>query len=150
MPQRTELSQFLDELHDDVQARVPDGVDTDSAVVGAFTEYVAEELAEYGAVENLIPCLLDENTGKVKSLDLAGSDLGGCIPPSIVELSALEELLLHDNKLEGTLPDLSRMESLTLMDVSDNPDLFCDEKITNAVNNRKIALQKSSRLYGSI
>ncbi len=64
MPQKTELSQFLDELHDDVKSRIPEDADTDSAGVAAFTEYIAEELAEYGAVENLIPCLLDESTGK--------------------------------------------------------------------------------------
>jgi hypothetical protein len=86
---------------------------------------------------------VDDHTGKVKSLDLSGHNLQGHIPASIIALTALEELLLKDNKLEGTLPDLSMMKSLIMLDVSNNPGLTVDEKIVNAVNNRRIGRQKA-------
>ena len=62
---KTELSAFLQELHDDVLSRIPTEADlSGTAAEIAFTELVAEELAEYGAIDDIIPCLLDVKTAK--------------------------------------------------------------------------------------
>jgi hypothetical protein len=65
MPQQNELAEFLEALHDDVHAKVSlDESSSTEAHEAAFTELVAEELADYGAIDEIIPCLLDEKTSK--------------------------------------------------------------------------------------
>lgn len=61
----TPLLLFLSELHDEVTARLdPDDAESAGATELAFTELIAEELSEYGAVDGVIPCVFDEKTGK--------------------------------------------------------------------------------------
>jgi hypothetical protein len=117
------------------------GSSTDSAEVNIATEGW-EDIEDHRDPRRCKVIEVDEHTGKVKSLDLSGHNLRGCIPASIIALTALEELLLKDNKLEGTFPDLSVMKSLIVLDVSNNPGLVVDEKIVHAVENRRIGLQK--------
>jgi hypothetical protein len=85
---------------------------------------------------------VDRTSGKVILLDLANSNLAGEVPGSIVFLTVLQGLILSGNKIKGCLPDLSKMGSLLLLDVSDNPELLKVEKISRAVELRKSKLQK--------
>lgn len=59
------LAQFLSELHEEVQSRQT-GSDSDNELQSelTFTELIGEELAEYGAIESVVPCILDVKTGK--------------------------------------------------------------------------------------
>lgn len=65
MPQPTKLAAFLDELHDEVHARttIDEATSADSHEM-IFAELMAEELSEYGAIDEFIPCLIDKKTGK--------------------------------------------------------------------------------------
>jgi hypothetical protein len=65
MPQQTELAAFLDELHDEVHARsaLDEAASADMHEI-VFTELIAEELGEYGAIEELVPCLIEQKTPK--------------------------------------------------------------------------------------
>ena len=65
MQQPTELSAFLDELHDEVHARttIDEAASADSHEM-LFTELIAEELGDYGAIDELVPCLIEQKTTK--------------------------------------------------------------------------------------
>lgn len=65
MAQQTELATFLEELHDEVHARADTDASANSdAYENAFTEVIAEELSDYGAIDEIVPCLIDEKTTK--------------------------------------------------------------------------------------
>ncbi|KAL2460243.1 Leucine-rich repeat (LRR) family protein [Abeliophyllum distichum] len=77
------------------------------------------------------PCLPRENpwTGvtcsigqsiRIVSLNLTGSGLSGSLPKRISKLTALKHLWLGDNKLSGTIPDMSGMKALETLHLENN------------------------------
>ncbi len=62
---QADLASFLEELHDEVHARleIDDATDADSKAI-VFTELIAGELADYGAIEELVPCPIEQKTTK--------------------------------------------------------------------------------------
>ncbi|GFP84571.1 probable LRR receptor-like protein kinase at1g51890 [Phtheirospermum japonicum] len=52
---------------------------------------------------------------RIYSLNLTGFGISGPLPESLSNLTALKHLLLGDNKLSGTIPDLSALKSLEIL-----------------------------------
>ena len=61
--------------------------------------------------------------GRVSRLFLGDKGLTGVIPGSIESLTGLSELYLTRNDLEGSIPDLSSLESLTVLALGGNSKL---------------------------
>ncbi|XP_073287006.1 probable LRR receptor-like serine/threonine-protein kinase At1g67720 [Primulina huaijiensis] len=57
---------------------------------------------------------------RVISLNLTGFGLSGSLPASISNLTALRLLLLGDNSLSGSLPDLRALQSLEILHLENN------------------------------
>jgi hypothetical protein len=66
MPNQTDLATFLQELHEEVDARIHlrEETATQDTRETFFTELIGEELSEYGVADEIVPCLIDEKTGK--------------------------------------------------------------------------------------
>ena len=64
---------------------------------------------------------VDERTGRVVKLELAGKNLHESIPTSLARLSMLTHLDLSGNELGGTIPaELGSLTNLVHLDLSDN------------------------------
>jgi hypothetical protein len=55
------------------------------------------------AIETWEGVTVDGSTGRVISLDLKQNNLAGPLPSSITQLSELQRLYLHDNKITGNI-----------------------------------------------
>lgn len=64
-----------------------------------------------------VTCKSDQGRQIVTELDLSGKNLQGQMPSSINNLVNLEKLNISDNKLEGSLPELSNLMRLTSLDI---------------------------------
>ena len=57
---------------------------------------------------------------QLKQLWIAGAEITGQIPPEITNLSELEQFFAFENKLRGTIPDLSTLRNLERINLADN------------------------------
>jgi len=62
----------------------------------------------------------DEKLQHVESLILSNRGLNGSLPPNLNRLTELRTLSLEHNQLRGSMPALSGLRGLVLIDVSDN------------------------------
>ncbi|GLJ07397.1 hypothetical protein SUGI_0066070 [Cryptomeria japonica] len=62
----------------------------------------------------------DEDTPRVITVNLTSMGLTGNIPPSIANLTALQQLLLGNNNFLGSIPDLSTLKNLTTLQLQNN------------------------------
>ncbi|KAL8554506.1 hypothetical protein ACS0TY_002621 [Phlomoides rotata] len=61
-----------------------------------------------------------EDPSRIMSLNLTGFGLSGNLAASVSKLTALKHLWLGDNKLSGTIPDLSALRSLETLHLENN------------------------------
>ncbi|GLJ07386.1 hypothetical protein SUGI_0065780 [Cryptomeria japonica] len=62
----------------------------------------------------------EEDPPRVIIVDLTNKGLTGGIPPSIANLTALEQLLLGNNNFTGSIPDLSTLKNLKTLQLQNN------------------------------
>ncbi|KAG8368371.1 hypothetical protein BUALT_Bualt15G0038500 [Buddleja alternifolia] len=90
------------------------------------------------------------NSTRILSLNLTGFGLSGKLPSSISKLTALRQLLLGDNKLSGTIPDLSALKSLQNLHLENNQlEGSVPKSLAELPNLREVYLQ-NNKLNGSI
>ncbi|KAH9310805.1 hypothetical protein KI387_025840, partial [Taxus chinensis] len=61
-----------------------------------------------------------DNPPRVIVVNLTGLGLNGVLPPSIGNLTALTQLLLGNNNLRGSIPGLSSLKNLTILQLESN------------------------------
>lgn len=72
---------------------------------------------------NLLSDFVPESVGllrSLQSLNFANNLLEGTLPGSLKNLGSLTEIRMQNNKFVGTLPDLSTLQMLQFLDLSDN------------------------------
>ncbi|KAL0926554.1 hypothetical protein M5K25_002793 [Dendrobium thyrsiflorum] len=82
-----------------------------------------------------IPSTICTSLPLIRALRLGFNNLHGDLPADLLNCSHLEELNLTHSGIGGTIPDLSPLHTLRLLDLSNN--LFCGEfplSITNLTN----------------
>ncbi|PKA51172.1 putative leucine-rich repeat receptor-like protein kinase [Apostasia shenzhenica] len=97
---------------------------------------------------------IPESIGLVTSLEVLRLDknsLSGSVPPSIKNLTKLSELNLANNQLNGSIPDLTGLEVLNYLDLSNNSfDASQAPKWFSTLNSLTALVIESGGLYGKI
>ncbi|PNX95750.1 putative LRR receptor-like protein kinase [Trifolium pratense] len=77
-------------------------------------------LFDHNQLTGSIPSTLSSLVSTVEVVRLDNNQLSGTVPSSLNNLEILSEMYLSHNKLSGSLPDLTGMNKLTYVDMSDN------------------------------
>ena len=89
--------------------------------------------------------------GDVVALDLSFNDLSGILPSAFYDLSALEELYLGDNYLEGTVSeDIAQLQNLVVLDLQFNRLHGPIPKALGQLQNLEIVILVLNNLEGPI
>ncbi|XP_073158123.1 probable LRR receptor-like serine/threonine-protein kinase At1g67720 isoform X2 [Henckelia pumila] len=87
---------------------------------------------------------------RVISLNLTGLGLSGSLPASISNLTALRLLLLGDNSLSGSLPDLRGLQSLEILHLENNQFEGSPPNSLAELPNLREAFLQNNRFNGSV
>lgn len=91
-----------------------------------------------------VSCSQTNDLAGVASVNLTGKGISGSLSPSIGNLSAIAHLWLGDNKLSGSLPDLSAMKTLETLHLENNQlEGSIPESLGNLPRIREIFLQNN-------
>ncbi|KAL6546098.1 hypothetical protein OROGR_009972 [Orobanche gracilis] len=87
---------------------------------------------------------------RILSLNLTGFGLSGPLPESLSNLTALQHLLLGDNRLSGTIPDLSALKSLEILHLENNQLEGSIPSSLGGLPNLKELFLQNNKLDGNI
>ncbi|KAK2393643.1 leucine-rich repeat receptor protein kinase HPCA1 [Trifolium repens] len=110
-------------------------------------------LFDHNQLNGSIPSTLSSLVSTLEVVRFDNNQLSGTVPSSLNNLDKLSELYLSHNQLSGSLPDLTGMNSLTTVDLSDNgfnsstiPSWVYTPSLTNLVT----VILKDNQLGGTL